>query len=173
MNTYIVHSNRNFTDEFINNSTRNHYVETLTELNNVDVSKVARLLGLFSQTHTIYDYERRQKSVEMVPDSPSIVDMTKKAIEMLQKNTEQGFFLMVEGGRIDQAHHKSWVNMALDETVVMDEAIEAAYNMVDLDETLIIVTADHGHTMSHAGYPTRGSDIRRKIHEYSWFPGRY
>ena len=120
-------------------------------------------MGLFSETHLPFDYERREKLVEDLPDPPSLANMTKKAIEMLKKNTEQGFFLMVEGGRIDHAHHDSWVNMALDETVALDEAIETAYNMVDLDETLIIITADHGHTMSHAGYPTRGSDVRSKL----------
>ena len=77
--------------------------------------------------------------------------MTKKAIEMLSKNTEKGFFLMVEGGRIDHAHHDSWANTALDETISLDLAVETAFNMTNPAETLIIVTADHGHTMSFAG----------------------
>lgn len=77
--------------------------------------------------------------------------MTKKAIEMLSKNTEKGFFLMVEGGRIDHAHHDSWANTALDETISLDLAVETAFNMTNPSETLIIVTADHGHTMSFAG----------------------
>ena len=46
------------------------------------------------------------------------------------------------------------------ETMAMDLAIETAFNMTDSRETLIIVTADHGHTMSMAGYQTRGADIR-------------
>ena len=55
------------------------------------------LLGLFSPTHMVFDHERRNKLVDIIPDSPSLTDMTHKAIEMLSKNTEQGFFLMVEG----------------------------------------------------------------------------
>ena len=54
----------------------------------------------------------------------------------------------------------NWVNTALDETVAFDDAIQLAYSKVNLEETLIIVTADHGHTMSLAGYPDRGTDVR-------------
>ena len=46
------------------------------------------------------------------------------------------------------------------ETMAMDLAIETAFNMTGSRDTLIIVTADHGHTMSMAGYQTRGADIR-------------
>lgn len=134
-----------------------------TELLSVDPSQTERLLGLFSDTHCIFDHERVSGVIENYQDSPSLSDMTHKAIEMLSKNQDQGFFLMVEGGRIDHAHHNTWVNAALDETVAFDKAIETAYNMVDTDETLIIVTADHGHTMSMSGYPQRGQDVRSNI----------
>ena len=46
------------------------------------------------------------------------------------------------------------------ETMAMDLAIETAFNMTDPRDTLIIVTADHGHTMAMAGYQNRGADIR-------------
>ena len=48
---------------------------------------------------------------------------------------------------------------ALNEVVEMDKALNQTLKMVDLKETLIIVTADHGHTMSIGGYQARGSDI--------------
>ena len=50
--------------------------------------------------------------------------------------------------------------MALHETMAMDKAVEMALSLVNIEETLIIVTADHGHTMSMGGYQTRGADIR-------------
>jgi alkaline phosphatase len=69
---------------------------------------------------------------------------------------------MVEGARIDHAHHDNEANRAIMETVTMDVAFEDVVKMISdqLDETLFIVTADHGHTMSFAGYQPRGNDIR-------------
>ena len=65
---------------------------------------------------------------------------------------------MVEGARIDQAHHENWAQRALNETVHLNQAVERAISMVNLSETLIIVTADHSHNMVFSGYATRGSN---------------
>ena len=75
---------------------------------------------------------------------------------------DNGFFLMVESGRIDHAHHDNTAVRALSETVSLDSAIEATLDMLgdDLDDTLIIVTADHAHSMTISGYSDRGTDIR-------------
>ena len=75
---------------------------------------------------------------------PSIVEMTKKAIEILSANPN-GYFLLIEGGKIDQAHHASNARRALDEFVAFDEAVGLAKQLVSLDDTLVIVTADHSH----------------------------
>ena len=66
---------------------------------------------------------------------------------------------MVEGGRIDQAHHEGWAQRALNETIAFNLAIEEAISMVNLSETLVIVTADHSHDMVFTGYAKRGSDV--------------
>lgn len=63
------------------------------------------------------------------------------------------------GGRIDQAHHEGRAKVALDETLQFDKAVEEALNMTDRSDTLIIVTADHSHTLTVSGYPVRGNDI--------------
>ena len=80
---------------------------------------------------------------------------------------DNGFFLMVEGARIDHGHHLVKATRALSETVALDQAVEKALEMLEntnrLDETLIIVTADHSHTMSINGYSLRGNDIRGKV----------
>ena len=49
--------------------------------------------------------------------TPSLSDMCKAAVKRLLQNTEKGFFLMVEGARIDHAHHKNLAKKALEETV--------------------------------------------------------
>ena len=102
-------------DIFLAESTKNVYVENRTELMEVDVTQVDRLFGLFGEHHLLFDHERRNSSgcepCQKWPDQPSLTEMTQKAIEMLQKNTEHGFFLLVEGGRIDHAHHDTYVNL--------------------------------------------------------------
>lgn len=84
--------------------------------------------------------------------------MTQKAIQILKKNSK-GFFLFVEGGKIDMAHHEDKARIALDETLEFAKAIETAYQMTNEEDTLIVVTADHAHTLTMSGYPARGNDI--------------
>lgn len=91
-------------------------------------------------------------------DEPRLSKMTEKAIRILQKD-KNGFFLFVEGGRIDMAHHEDQAKRAFDETVEFDKAIEIAAKLTDEKDTLIVVTADHAHTMTINGYPYRGNSI--------------
>jgi alkaline phosphatase len=88
--------------------------------------------------------------------------MTAVALSILERNPK-GFFLMVEGGRIDHGHHSGNAYRALTETVEFSNAVRVALEATDSDDTLIIVTADHGHVFTMAGYPTRGNDILGKV----------
>lgn len=113
-----------------------------------------RVLGLFEASHMMYEHDRQTEEA----NEPSIADMTRFAIENLSRDRD-GFFLMVEGGRVDHAHHAGNAYRALTDTIAFDEAVEVALEMTNPEETLIIVTADHGHTMTFAGYPQRGNPI--------------
>jgi alkaline phosphatase len=104
-----------------------------------------RLLGLFHSDMMSYNAFAKREI------EPSLAEMTSKAIELLSQNPK-GFFLMVEGGRIDGAHHTCQVLKACDETVELSKAVEAAVGKVNLNETLIIVTADHSHSLTFVGY---------------------
>ena len=66
---------------------------------------------------------------------------------------------MVEGGRIDHAHHAGNAARALIDTVAFDAAIKKALELTSRDDTLIVVTADHSHTFTINGYPKRGNPI--------------
>jgi len=84
------------------------------------------------------------------------VELTLKAIELLEAaSDERGWLLVVEGGRIDHAHHGGNAYRALLETEQLDRAVEAAGAVVDLSETLMLVTADHSHGFVLGGYPLR------------------
>ena len=112
------------------------------------------VLGLFERSHMEFDYDRPND----LGGEPSIKDMTVKAIQLLQgagRRKSSGYFLQVEAGRIDHAHHAGNAYRALTDMQAFDDAIGAAAQMVDLRDTLIIVSADHSHVFSIAGYPMR------------------
>jgi len=111
------------------------------------------LLGLFGPDHLSYAGDQNRPS-----DQPSLADMTTQAINILLKNPN-GFVLMVEGGRIDHAHHENYAQLALEETLEFEEAVAKAVSMTDEKNTLIIVTADHSHSLTINGYPDRGNNI--------------
>ncbi|TAM12464.1 MAG: alkaline phosphatase [Nevskiaceae bacterium] len=106
-----------------------------------------KLLGLFTASHMSYDLDRDPTT------EPSLAEMTTKAIDILAKNPN-GYFLMVEGGRIDHALHETTARKALQDGKAFDDAMAAALAKVDLKNTLVVVTADHDHTMGMNGYST-------------------
>lgn len=112
------------------------------------------MLGLFDPSHLHYEADRHND----IAGEPSLTDMTIKAIELLANNND-GFFLLVEAGRIDHAHHANNAFNALNDTLELSRAVAAAVNAVDTNETLVIVTADHSHVMTMAGYPPKGNPI--------------
>jgi alkaline phosphatase len=113
------------------------------------------VLGLFERSHMEYEYDRPTDQ----GTEPSLTEMTLKAIELLADNQrglgKKGYFLMVESGRIDHAHHEGNAFRALTDTEELDRAIGEAARTVDLRDTLIIVSADHSHVFNIAGYPMR------------------
>ncbi len=120
----------------------------------IDPAATPRAFGLFNRSHMEYEADREADA----GGEPSIAEMTVKAIEILEQNPE-GYVLMVEGGRVDHAHHAGNAYRALTDTIAVAEAVKAAMDAVNPEETLIVLTADHSHVFSIAGYPTRGNDI--------------
>lgn len=117
------------------------------------------LLGLFEPSHMQYEAERSKDKA----GEPSLAEMTTSAIERLKALNPNGFVLLVEGGRIDHAHHQGNAHRALVDTIALSDAVRAATQATSSDDTLILVTADHAHTMTFAGYPARGNPILGKV----------
>ncbi|MEQ1603687.1 MAG: alkaline phosphatase [Pyrinomonadaceae bacterium] len=151
---------RDLTQEWMAKSKNATYVWNKQQFDAVDVRKTRRLLGLFEPSHMKYEFDRLKNASE----EPSLSEMTSKAIDMLSTN-KKGYVLMVEGGRIDHAHHDGNAYRALRDTVALSDAVRTAVGKVDLDETLIIVTADHSHTLFIQGYPIRGNNILGLVRE--------
>lgn len=124
------------------------------------------VLGLFNYDHMQYDHDRLAAGAV----EPSLADMTRAAIAHLSRRDE-GYVLMVEGARIDMAHHEGNAFRALDETVALSDAVRAAMQATSAEDTLILVTADHAHTLNFVGYPARGNPILGKVRGSSSFDG--
>ena len=128
-------------------------LHSLEDLQSWDYSD--NTLGLFSQSHMEWEMVRRK---EAEVKEPSLTEMTRQAVTKLSRS-EAGFLLVVEGGRIDHAHHMNKAKRALEETLELERAVEEALSLTRREETLIIVTADHSHAITMNGYPERGNPI--------------
>ncbi|KAF1047251.1 MAG: Alkaline phosphatase [Herbaspirillum frisingense] len=138
-----------------------HYVASGTALRKFDPAVGGKLLGLFALSDMDFELDRVKKKL----DQPSLAEMTAKAIGVL-RHKPQGYFLMVEGGRIDHALHGTNAKRALEDTLAFDAAVRTALELVDLSDTLIVVTADHDHAIAFNGYPRRGNPVLGKVVDY-------
>ena len=121
------------------------------------------------------EYELRRSKIEQ----PSLAEMTKRAIEILNKGPKgyvlivrmimqyrkiwrilpKSVFQKVEGGRIDHALHENYAKLALEDTLSLENAVIQTMKLIDPNETLMVVTADHSSVMTINGYPKRGSNV--------------
>jgi len=109
------------------------------------------LMGLFTPSHMSYEADRDDSK------EPSLAEMTSVAIDALSQR-DTGYVLMVEAGRVDHAHHGTNAYRALRDMQALNEAVKIAKTKAS-DNTLIMVTADHGHVFTIGGYPARGNPI--------------
>ena len=149
---------RNLPEEWVENHNNAAYVWNKEQFDAIDSQSVDHLLGLFNPSHMQYSYDTPADR----GGEPTLTEMTAKTIEIVSKN-EQGYYLNIEAGRIDHAHHAVNPFRALRDTIELASAVKTAVEMVDLNETLIIVTADHSHVFTIAGYPKRGNPILGKV----------
>ncbi|XP_050607088.1 intestinal-type alkaline phosphatase [Macaca thibetana thibetana] len=129
------------------------YVWNRTELMQASLDQsVTHLMGLFEPGDMKYEINRDPTL------DPSLLEMTEAALRLLSRNP-RGFYLFVEGGRIDHGHHEGLAYHALTEAVMFDDAIERAGQLTSEEDTLTLITADHSHVFSFGGYTFRGSSI--------------
>ncbi|CAH1639377.1 unnamed protein product [Spodoptera littoralis] len=148
--------NRNLIEEWLQDKedrkVTNKFIWNREQLMSLNDDLPEYILGLFESSHLQYNMQANATT------EPTLTELTEIAIRSLSRN-EKGFFLFVEGGRIDHAHHDNFVELALDETLEMDKAVARAAELLSEDDSLIVVTADHAHVMAFNGYSRRGHDI--------------
>ncbi|MGL1958585.1 MAG: alkaline phosphatase [Colwellia sp.] len=134
------------------------YIIDQASFDAINPETTTRLFGLFNESHMQYEADRTND----IAGEPSLSEMTSKAIDILDNN-DKGFFLTVESGRIDHAHHAGNAYNALNDTIEFAKAVQMAIDTTNPEDTLIIVTADHSHVFTIAGYPKRGNPILGKV----------
>jgi alkaline phosphatase len=149
---------RDLTAEWKQRYPQGSYVFDQAGFDAIDTNSVEKVFGLFNESHMHYEVDRAND----IAGEPSLSEMTVKALDLLDNNPK-GYFLMVESGRIDHAHHAGNAHNALTDTIELAKAVQATLNNVNMTNTLIIVTADHGHVFTIAGYPKRGNPILGKV----------
>ena len=112
------------------------YVTTIEEMNNSDSEKI---WGMFAPVDMAYDFDRDPAK------EPSLAEMTAKAISTLNKN-ENGFFLLVEGSKVDWAAHANDPIGVISDTLAFDNAMKVALDFAKKDgNTVVISVTDHGN----------------------------
>ncbi len=139
------------------------YVWNREGLRRLDRAKTSRVLGLFEPGDMRWEADRPRDPA----GEPSLAEMTSIAIDLLARDPD-GFFLMVEGGRIDHGHHVGSAYHALSDTIALSEAVAVALQKTSPRETLVVVTADHSHTLTISGYAKRGNPILGKSVAIDW-----
>ncbi len=145
---------RDLTAEWSAKSSAHRFIWDRAGFDAIDPAEGPKVLALFERSHMEYELDRADDA----GGEPSLAEMTAKAIDILSRDPN-GFFLVVEGGRVDHAHHAGNAARALGDAEAFAEAVAVARAMTSADDTLIITTADHGHTLAFQGYPARGNPI--------------
>lgn len=113
-------------------------VTNKSELQNLDTETVTRVSGQFGNNNMPFMYDGT--GYDTLPD---LSEMTSSALAILDDNPE-GFFMMVEGGRIDHAGHQNNIARNIFETVELDDTVATVLSWArGRTDTLIILTADH------------------------------
>ncbi|HMP55741.1 MAG TPA: alkaline phosphatase, partial [Novosphingobium sp.] len=122
---------------------RGTYAWNAAQMRAYEPAKGGRLLGLFEPDNMNFEADRASDP----GGEPSLADMTETAIRRLSQGGK-GYVLLVEGGRIDHAHHAGNAHRALVDTRALDEAVAVARRLAGSGDTLIVTTADHSHTLT-------------------------
>ncbi|ORX94248.1 alkaline phosphatase [Basidiobolus meristosporus CBS 931.73] len=139
------------------------YIQSRKEFDNLRTDSSFPLLGLFALDHMDYDIDRDPVA------QPSLSEMTQKALDLLSKSTEKsdkGFFLMVEGSRIDMAAHENDPVGHLHEILAYQDTVATVKKYVDANPgTVMISVSDH-----ETGGFTVGRQVTTSYPKYIWYP---
>lgn len=144
-----------------------NYISTRDDFDNLGTSVELPLLGLFARGDIPFEIDRRFEDDAY----PSLEEMAKTALKALSaatQDSDKGFFIMIEGSRIDHAGHLNDPAAQVHEVLAYDRTMQAVLDFIaeEETETLMVSTSDH---------ETGGLATARQLHitypDYLWYPG--
>ncbi|RNL52108.1 alkaline phosphatase [Pedobacter jejuensis] len=147
--------------------------ENRTEMMALDKSKP--VLGLFAEDGMPYEVDH-QHDAELMKSTPTLAEMTMKAIELMKDN-KNGFALQVEGGKVDWAAHSNDLSGLIFDQLAFDEAVGKVIEFAEKDgETLVIITTDHGNSNPGLFYADEANkkfdSLQNFKHSNTWLLGQ-
>lgn len=130
-----------------------------------------RLVGLFADQHLPFEIDRTH-------DVPTLAEMSRSALDTLRAMGGEGFILQIEGGRVDHAAHANDAAALINDQLAFDDAIGTVLDWTsDRDDTLVIVTTDHGNANPgltlYKEPGNQGFDrLTRAKHSFDWVNDR-
>ncbi len=138
--------------------------KTKNDLKNIQ--NPGKILGVFNSGALPYTID--QKSLPALQDSPSLAEMAKVAIGQMKDHAE-GFVLQIEGGKVDWAAHANDISAIIHDQLAFDEAIKVVLDFAEKDnETLVIITTDHGNANPGTIYGTDATSKFNSISDYKY-----
>lgn len=168
----ILGGGQNYFDPKLRKDNRNLYSEFQSKAYRVatqksEFKKIKRgdILGVFDKEGLPYTLDAKNNK-DQEKEIPSLAEMTQKAIELMQDH-QDGFVLQVEGGKVDWAAHANDAGALLYDQIAFDEAIEVAMNFaLQNEETLVIITTDHGNANPGMLYGKNVNENFDRIHSF-------
>ncbi|MBU2995312.1 alkaline phosphatase [Cellulophaga baltica] len=144
-------------------------VQSKKEMFNATTDKP--IIGVFDEEGLPYSIDR-ENDKELHEKIPTLAEMTKKAIDSMKDHAE-GFVLQVEAGKVDWAAHGNDISGLIYDQVAHDEAVKVAMDFAEKDEeTLVIITTDHGNAnpgVIYGKYANKNFDtIQNYKHTNDW-----
>jgi len=135
-----------------------------TDLENLQKGK--KTLGVFSSGALPYAIDRT--NISELQKTPTLAEMSTAAINQM-KDHENGFVLLIEGGKVDWAAHANDVAALIHDQLAFDEAVKAAIDFAEKDkETLVIITTDHGNANPGVIYGGEATKNFNSIADYKY-----
>ena len=120
--------------------------QTVASRSDLATAQGDKVFGLFNKGNMTIEKYKREHPDAAQANEPSLPEMTRKAIDLLQGSDRagKGFYLQVEGALIDKRSHANDAAQTLEETKAFDEAVRVALDFAKRDgHTMVVVTADH------------------------------